>query len=183
MATASAPPEGDVMRRTLSTICVLFATLLLSPISVGAEDYRYPYRDPYLATATSAILNADRVSPRLLRQVVHVPGLPGRSRLPGLEGRDSLSGRSVSPESSRAAGLHSLWHRNEPLLRPGDVLRQSVPSCRFSRRHSAFPDELELCLGEQPDRRTRLRPGRCPRSVRRDANDPFAAQISIRHEN
>jgi len=92
MATASAPP-GDMRRRVLSILSVqiiVFATLVLPPISVAAEDYRYPYHDPYLATATSAILNADRLSPRP-RQVVHIPGLSGRNRLPGLEGRGSLS--------------------------------------------------------------------------------------------
>ena len=58
---------------------------------MDAGDYNYPYRDPYLATVTTAILNADRLRPRLKRQVVHVPGLPGRNQLPSLQGRGSLS--------------------------------------------------------------------------------------------
>jgi len=56
-----------------------------------AEEYRYPYRDPYLATATGAILNADGQTPRPRRLVVHVPGLSGRNELATLEGRDNLS--------------------------------------------------------------------------------------------
>ncbi len=67
------------------------ATVVLSCSSVEAEDYKYPYRDPYLATVTTAILNADRLSPRLKRQVVHVSGLSGRNRLPSLEGRGNVS--------------------------------------------------------------------------------------------
>ena len=88
----SAPPR--VIRRVRPRLCIhvtVLATVVLSGIGVEAEDYKYPYRDPYLATATTAILNADRVSPRPKRQVVHVPGLPGRNRLPGLEGRGDLS--------------------------------------------------------------------------------------------
>jgi acetyl esterase/lipase len=56
-----------------------------------AEEYRYPYRDPYLATATAAILNADGQTPRPRRLVVHVPGLSGRNELATLEGRGNLS--------------------------------------------------------------------------------------------
>jgi len=82
------------MRRVIATVCVhviALATIVFSGLSAEGEDYQYPYRDPYLATVTSAIVNADRFSPRLPRQVVHVPGLPGRNRLPGLEGRERLS--------------------------------------------------------------------------------------------
>lgn len=57
--------------------------------SLDAADYRYPYRDPYLATATTAILGGDGacVKPSILR----VPGLPGRNKLPTLEGRGNVS--------------------------------------------------------------------------------------------
>src|SRR5262249_5374396 len=88
------PARGDGMRRVIATVCVhviALATIVFSGLSAEGEDYQYPYRDPYLATVTSAIVNADRFSPRLPRQVVHVPGLPGRNRLPGLEGRERLS--------------------------------------------------------------------------------------------
>ena len=60
----------------------------------GAEpsgSYAYPYDDPYLATITIAVLNADGLTPGLKRQVVHVPVLPDRNRLPSLEGRGDLS--------------------------------------------------------------------------------------------
>ena len=82
------------MRRVFLTVCVhfiVFATVVLSCRSAEAEGYEYPYRDPYLATVTTAILNADRLRPRLKREVVHVPGLPGRNQLPSLRGRGSLS--------------------------------------------------------------------------------------------
>jgi len=59
----------------------LLAAVCLSWSSVQAQDYKYPYQDPYLATAPSAILNADDPTPRLKRQVIHVPGLPGRNQL------------------------------------------------------------------------------------------------------
>jgi pimeloyl-ACP methyl ester carboxylesterase len=59
--------------------------------SASAQDYKYPYRDPYLASITTAILNAEGHVPGLKRQVVHVPVLPGRNALPTLEGRGGLS--------------------------------------------------------------------------------------------
>jgi hypothetical protein len=65
--------------------------LCLSPGTVQAEGYGYPYRDPYLATVTTAILNADDMVPRLKREAIHVRVLPGRSHLPVLEGRDKVS--------------------------------------------------------------------------------------------
>ena len=65
--------------------------LCLSPSAVQAEGYAYPYRDPYLATVTTAILNADGVTPRLKREAIHVPVLAGRSHLPALEGRGDVS--------------------------------------------------------------------------------------------
>jgi hypothetical protein len=68
----------------LTTVCFLWSF-------VEAENYKYPYHDPYLATATTAILNADRLTPRLKRHVVHVPGLPDRNQLPSLEGRGEMS--------------------------------------------------------------------------------------------
>jgi hypothetical protein len=59
--------------------------------SAEAADYDYPYRDPYLATATSAILGNDEATPRVESTIVRVPGLPGRNGLPNLEGRGDVS--------------------------------------------------------------------------------------------
>ena len=67
----------------------VFIPLWLSWSSLEGAEYKYPYHDPYLATATIAILNDD--GPRLQSQVVHVPGLPGRNQLPSLEGRGDVS--------------------------------------------------------------------------------------------
>ncbi|MGH7855412.1 MAG: hypothetical protein ACREP3_18325 [Candidatus Binatia bacterium] len=68
-----------------------FITIWLSWSPVGAAEYKYPYHDPYLATATTAILTDDGLTPRLRSEIVHVPGLSGRNRLPSLEGRGELS--------------------------------------------------------------------------------------------
>jgi len=69
----------------------VLTTLCLSWSSIATADYKYPYRDPYLATATTAILSDNGATPRLKSQVVHVPGLPGRNQLPSLEGRGDVS--------------------------------------------------------------------------------------------
>ena len=70
---------------------ILLTTWFLSSSSVEAQDYKYPYQDPYLATVTTAILNDDGITPRFKSQIVHVPGLPGRNQMPSLEGRGELS--------------------------------------------------------------------------------------------
>src|SRR5262245_51958620 len=41
-------------------------------------SYAYPYRDPYMATITVAVLNPDGLTPGLKREVVRVPVLSGR---------------------------------------------------------------------------------------------------------
>jgi hypothetical protein len=71
-------------------------SLALAPVerTVGSErprGYQYPYDDPYLATMTIAVLNANGLTPGLKRHVVHVPVLPGRNDLPSLEGRGEVS--------------------------------------------------------------------------------------------
>jgi hypothetical protein len=59
--------------------------------SIEAAEYKYPYHDPFLATATTAILNDDGLAPRLKSQMVHVPGLANRNQLASLEGRGEVS--------------------------------------------------------------------------------------------
>jgi len=59
--------------------------------SIEAADYKFPYRDPYLATATTAILSDDGATARVTSTIVRVPGLPGRNNLPDLEGRGDAS--------------------------------------------------------------------------------------------
>ncbi len=86
--------EVQMRRNAGQRLIVWIAICLISSAvwSVAqAEEYRYPYRDPYLATATAAILNADGQIPRPRRLVVHVPGLSGRNELATLEGRGNLS--------------------------------------------------------------------------------------------
>lgn len=81
----------EFFRVRVRFILVGLATLCLSWSSIATADYKYPYQDPYLATATTAILGDDGAPPRLKSQVVHVPGLPGRNQLPSLEGRGNVS--------------------------------------------------------------------------------------------
>jgi hypothetical protein len=70
---------------------MVLTALCFSWSAVQADDgYKYPYHDPYVATITAALLNADDLTPRLKRQVVQVPGLAGRNQLPTLEGRGEL---------------------------------------------------------------------------------------------
>ncbi len=81
-------------RRALSTVrvhVILLTAICLSWSSLEADDDNDPYHDPYVATVTTAILNREGDTPRLKRQVLHVPGLAGRNRLPSLEGRGELS--------------------------------------------------------------------------------------------
>ena len=68
----------------LTAVCVASSPAL-------AQEYSYPYRDPYLATVTGAALNADGLTPGIKRQVVHVSILPDRDKLPKLERKGELS--------------------------------------------------------------------------------------------
>jgi len=68
---------------------IVLTTIWLLSDPLQALEYNYPYHDPYLATATSAILDDGPVPPK--SQIVRVPGLPGRNQLPSLEGRGELS--------------------------------------------------------------------------------------------
>ena len=81
-------------RKRFFTACswctVLLATAWILQTPLHALEYNYPYHDPYLATVTAAILD-DGPDPRPKSAIVHIPGLPGRNRLPTLEGRGTLS--------------------------------------------------------------------------------------------
>ena len=69
----------------------VLAALGLLTRSIEAADYTYPYRDPYLATATSAILGNDEATTRVESNVLRLPGIAGRNKFPGLEGRGDVS--------------------------------------------------------------------------------------------
>lgn len=89
------------------------AALNLSLRPIGAANYEYPYRDPYLATATSAILSDNGATRPVDSTILHVPGLAGRNNLPSLEGRGEVSlawyrqNRSTAPLLFILAGLGS----------------------------------------------------------------------------
>jgi hypothetical protein len=81
---------GVLYMRFHFALAVLAALGVLTR-SIEAADYEYPYRDPYLATATSAILGNDEATARVESNILRVPGLPGRNRLPSLKGRGDVS--------------------------------------------------------------------------------------------
>src|SRR5262245_9194672 len=83
------PSTGVFCMRVHFALAVL-AVLGLLTHSIEAAGYAYPYHDPYLATATSAILGNDEATARVESNVLRVPGLPGRNSLPGLEGRGDI---------------------------------------------------------------------------------------------
>jgi len=72
-------------------IAALVIALCLLTHTVGAAEYNYPYRNPYLATATIAILSDDGATAPAKSNILRVPGLPGRNNLPSLEGRGEVS--------------------------------------------------------------------------------------------
>src|ERR1044071_827315 len=83
--------ETDFFRRHVYFTCIVAATVGFLSNPIEAAEYNYPYHDPYIATATTAILSDDGATPRVNSEVVHVPGLPGRNNLPSLEGRGDVS--------------------------------------------------------------------------------------------
>jgi hypothetical protein len=52
----------------------IFTALALFTGSLEGADYKYPYHDPYLATATTAILSDDGATERVKSTILHVPG-------------------------------------------------------------------------------------------------------------
>lgn len=75
----------------LDYLAAALIVLLLCGRSLEGAEYKYPYHDPYLATATTAILSDDGATERVTSSILHVPGLAGRNTLPTLEGRGDVS--------------------------------------------------------------------------------------------
>src|ERR1041385_7523459 len=73
-------------RTVLFALSAVIATSCLASNLVRAAEYNYPYHDPFLATATTALLSDDRTKAQDKSIIVRVPGLPGRNDLPTLEG-------------------------------------------------------------------------------------------------
>jgi hypothetical protein len=84
-------PTADMTPRFQLAVASLIAVLCLATKSVQAAEYNYPYHDPFLATATTALLSDDRTKAQDKSTIVHMPGLPGRNKLPTLEGRGDVS--------------------------------------------------------------------------------------------
>ncbi|HEY1235835.1 MAG TPA: hypothetical protein VGH22_20815 [Candidatus Binatia bacterium] len=72
-------------------LSAVVASLYVALNLVRAAEYNYPYHDPFLATATTALLSDDRTKAQDKSTIVHVPGLRGRNKLPTLEGRGDVS--------------------------------------------------------------------------------------------
>jgi hypothetical protein len=84
-------PMGFPYMRFQFALAVAAILGLLMRCSVEAVDYKFPYHDPYLATSTSAILGNGEAIAQVESNILRVPGLPGRNRLPSLEGRGDVS--------------------------------------------------------------------------------------------
>jgi predicted alpha/beta-fold hydrolase len=72
-------------------VLAILTALCLLIRSAEAADYKYPHHDPYLATATTAILNDDGATARVKSIIFRLPGLRGRNGLITLEGRGHVS--------------------------------------------------------------------------------------------
>ena len=143
----------------------VLAALGLLTRSIEAADYNYPYRDPYLATATSAILGNDEATARVESNVLRVPGLPGRNKLPSLEGRGDLSLAFYRQNQGGAVALHSRRRGIQPLLRGRPVFSELVLSSGLPCGHLAVSAELEFCVVGQHQRRAGLRSSRRARFI------------------
>ena len=145
-------------------LAVLVALGLLTR-SIEAADYNYPYRDPYLATATSAILGNDEATARVESNVLRLPGLPGRNKLPNLEGRGDLS-LAFYRQNQAAPLLFILAGRGiQPLLRGRPVFGELVLSSGLPCGRFAVSVELEFCVVGQHQRRAGLRSSRRARFI------------------
>ena len=91
MGTPMLAPSATNTNGVSLPLIVLTAALCLFWSPAEADEYGYPYHDPYVATVTTAILDGGGLAHRASREVVHVPGLPGRNAVPLLEGRGELS--------------------------------------------------------------------------------------------
>ena len=107
---------------------ILVALWATSARAIEPADYKYPYPDPYLATATLSILSDDGATSAAQSTIVRVPGLRGRNNLPSLQGRGDVSlalyrqnrvapllfilpGLGSSPYFGIAPYLANLFHR------------------------------------------------------------------------
>src|SRR6266478_3633929 len=66
---------------------IVLTALCLASSSGEAEDYKYPFRDPYIATVTAAILTGDGLTPKPKHAGCSCAGPPDRNHMPALEGR------------------------------------------------------------------------------------------------
>lgn len=74
----------DLIAAAIVALCLLSCT-------GEAAEYNYPYRNPYLATTTVAILSDEGATTNAKSTIFRVRGLPGRNTLPTLEGRGDVS--------------------------------------------------------------------------------------------
>ena len=60
---------------------LVLTSLALSSGASSAQEYRFPYRDPYLATITTAVLNADGHTPGAKRNAGKATPPEARKRI------------------------------------------------------------------------------------------------------
>ncbi len=65
-----------VFHMRIHFVMAALTTLTLLTHSIEAADYKYPYRDPYLATATTAILSDEGATARVTSILSMCPGFP-----------------------------------------------------------------------------------------------------------
>ena len=75
----------------LNIAFAVLVTVLATTNVIADADYPYPYHDPYLATATTAILNDNGATVPVESSIIRVAGLRGRNDLPYLKGRGDVS--------------------------------------------------------------------------------------------
>jgi len=84
-ADPGCPPSADGL-----SLCLDLGSIARLGRSVDPAEYPYPLRDPYLASITAGTLNPDGLTRGVKHEIVRVPVLPGRNRLPMLEGRGEV---------------------------------------------------------------------------------------------
>ena len=90
-ASSQTPARGAAPECDPRELCLRYDPFDRLGRTVNPSEYKYQFHDPFLATVTAGSLNPDGLAPGVKREIVLVPGLPGRDRLPMLEGRSAVS--------------------------------------------------------------------------------------------
>jgi len=72
------------------SITILFFSYIFSIHSLANDDYAYPYKSPYVATLTAALMKADDQDPTIPRNFLETIIKPERNSIPLMEERGAL---------------------------------------------------------------------------------------------